>query len=180
MHAQKIGRIVSSVVQRASGVCLLLGLLALLACNNSNGSGASPPSGSLTPTPNQGTTPTAQSDVQIAAIEVFPTQPQAGQRFTLNVYITNAGTAPSGAYDLALFLQDVSRRATYPIGTFRQDGVQPGERSVVYSSHQLLVNCPGAYQVHVEIHPLLSQDAHPDHDTVIWPFTVGGALTSGC
>lgn len=155
---------------------MLLGLLVLLACNSPGGSGTAPSGGgNPTPTPTQGSA--AQSDLQIATIEVFPAQPQARQQFTLNVYITNAGDAPSGAYDLSLFLQDVSRSATYPIGTFRHEGVQPGERYVVYTSQQLLVNCPGAYEVQVEIHPWEGQDAHPDHDTVIWPFTVGG---SGC
>jgi len=111
-------------------------------------------------------------DLVISAIEVFPTQPQAGQRFAVNVYVQNAGQAPSGEYDLALFIRDVSRGSTYPIGTFRNESLQPGENVVAYSSMDRLVNDPGSFQVHVEIVPFLFEDGNTQNNTSIWAFTV--------
>jgi len=108
----------------------------------------------------------------ISAIEVFPGQPQAGQHFAVNVYVKNAGQAPSGEYDLAIFIKDVSRGSIYPVGTFRKEGLQPGENIAAYSSTDRLVNDPGSYQVHVEIQPFLFEDGNDQNNTAIWAFTV--------
>ena len=107
----------------------------------------------------------------ISAIQVFPVQPQSGQRFALNVYVRNAGSAPSGEYDLAIFIRDVSRGSTYPIGTFRKGRLQPQENIPAYSSNDRLVNFPGSYQVYAEIRPFLSQDANYQNNKRIWSFT---------
>ena len=108
----------------------------------------------------------------ISAIEVFPAQPQAGVRFAVNVYVKNAGEAPSGKYDLAMFIKDVSRGSTYPVGTFRREEMQPGENIGVYSSTDMLVNYPGSHQVHVEIEPFLWEDGNEQNNTAIRAFTV--------
>jgi hypothetical protein len=108
----------------------------------------------------------------ISAIELFPAQPQAGQRFAVNVYVQNAGQAASGEYDLAIFIKDVSRGSTYPVGTFRREGLQPGENITAYTSTDRLVNDPGSYQVHVEIQPFLFEDGNTRNNTSIWAFSV--------
>lgn len=116
--------------------------------------------------------PRPRPDLVVSTIEVFPVQPHAGTPFALNVYVKNAGSAPSGAYDLKIFIKDVSRSLTYPVGTFRRQGLQPGENVVAYSSTDRLVNDPGAYQVHVEIEPFLFEDGNPQNNQAIWAFTV--------
>lgn len=112
------------------------------------------------------------ADLEISAIEVFPAQPQAGQQFAVNVYVTNSGQAQSGEYDLAISIKDVGRGATYPVGTFRNAGLQPGENVVAYTSSDRLVNDPGSFQVHVEIKPFLYEDGDLQNNTNIWAFTV--------
>lgn len=89
--------------------------------------------------------PESLPDLVISAIEVFPAQPQFGQHFAVNVYVKNARQAPSGEYDLAIFIKDVSSRSTYPVGTFRKEGQQPGKNIVAYSSTNRLLNDPGSY-----------------------------------
>jgi hypothetical protein len=126
-----------------------------------------PPSGGEQPPQ-----PEPLPDLVIAAIEVFPAQPQAGQYFSVNVYVNNVGKAPSGEYDLALFIRDVSRGSTYPIGTFRREKLQPGENIVAYSSSDRLVNDSGSFQVHAEIQPFLFQDGNNQNNALIWAFTV--------
>jgi len=111
-------------------------------------------------------------DLVISTIQVFPNQPQAGQRFTLNVYVKNAGRAPSGKYDIAISIKDVSRGSTYPVGTFRKDGLRPGEDIPAYNSSNLLVNYPGSHQVHVEIKPFGFDDGNYQNNTTIRAFTV--------
>lgn len=116
--------------------------------------------------------PTAEryADLMVSAIQVYPAEPQAGQRFTLQVHVKNAGQAPSGQYDLILFIKDISRDSTYPIGTFRQEGMQPGEDYAVYQSQDMLVNYPGSHQVHVEIVPY-QDDGDLQNNTAIWSFS---------
>ena len=111
-------------------------------------------------------------DLAISAIEVFPVQPSAGQDFAVNIYVKNVGQVASGAYDLAIFIRDVSRGSTYPVGTFRQPGLGPGENVVAYTSTDRLVNFPGSYQTHVTIRPFLFKDGSDQNNTAIWAFTV--------
>lgn len=118
------------------------------------------------------TQPVACPDLAISAIEVFPAQPTARQHFALNIYVRNQGQAASGQYDLAISIKDVGRGFTYPVGTFRQGGLQPGENVAAYTSIDRLVNDPGSYQVDVEIRPFLFTDGNPVNNTVIWAFTV--------
>jgi hypothetical protein len=108
----------------------------------------------------------------ISAIEVFPAQPKAGQHFAVNVYVKNAGQAPSGEFDLAISIKDVSRGSTYPVGTFRKGGLRPGENIPAYSSTDRLVNYPGSYQVRVEIQPVLFKDGNDQNNTMTRAFTV--------
>ena len=116
--------------------------------------------------------PEPHPDLVISAIEVFPVQPQAGQYFAVTVYVMNVGQAPSGQYDLKLFIKDVSRGSTYPVGTFRKMGLKPGENIVAYSSTERIVNYQGGYQVHAKIEPFLFEDANNQNNTKIWAFTV--------
>jgi len=127
-----------------------------------------PPEPQVTPPSDQ---PRPRPDLAVSAVEVFPVQPRAGTRFALNVYVKNAGQAPSGAYDLKIFIKDVSRSLTYPVGTFRREGLQPGENVVAYSSTDRVVNDPGGYQVHVEIQPFLFEDGNTQNNQAIWAFT---------
>ena len=147
----------------------LLSITVLTGCGGGGGVSPQPqpPSGGKQPP-----TPELRPDLVISAIEVFPAQPQAGQHFALNVYVKNAGQAPSGKYDLAISIKDVSRGATYPVGTFRSDGLQPGENVTAYSSTDRLVNFPGSHQVLVEIKPFLFEDGNAQNNTAIWAFTV--------
>lgn len=158
-------------IKRLLTITLLVGIAAGLLMGGCNGSGSPPQPKPPTNTP-QNIQPATHPDLAISAIEVFPSQPQAGQRFALNVYVTNQGNAPSGDYDVAIFIRDVSRSSTYPVGTFRQPGLQPGENVVAYTSTDRLVNDPGSFQVHVEIKPFLFQDGNTQNNTLIWAFTV--------
>jgi len=116
--------------------------------------------------------PVNRPDLAISAIEIFPTQQQTGTHFAINIYVKNMGQAPSGKYDLAIFIKDVSHDSTYPVGTFRQDALQPGDNVVAYSSTNRLVNDPGSYQAHVEIEPFLFEDSNTNNNTAIRAFTV--------
>ena len=152
-------------------VAVLMLALATLACGEDE---TPPPRPQPLPTSpgEQPPQPEPLPDLVISAIEVFPGQPQAGQSFAVNVYVRNAGQAPSGEYDLALFIRDVSRGSTYPIGTFRNEPLQPGENVVAYSSMDRLVNDPGSFQVHVEITLFIFEDGNTQNNTSIWAFTV--------
>ncbi|MFN2143834.1 MAG: CARDB domain-containing protein, partial [Anaerolineales bacterium] len=114
----------------------------------------------------------ALPDLVISAIKMLPSQPQAGLNFTLNVYIQNAGQAPSGDYDLAISIHDISRGATYPVGTFRNHRLQPGENIIAITSPDRRVNDPGSYQVHVEIQPFQFEDSNVQNNVAVWAFTV--------
>ena len=130
--------------------------------------GEAPDGGGVLPSPGdeEPTMPESHPDLIVSAIEMFPAQPQSGQSFTLNVYVTNAGQAPSGEYDVAINIEDISRGNIYPIGTFRQVAMNPEESYPVYSSANVLVNSPGSYQVNVEIIPFQFEDGDPWNNSV--------------
>lgn len=117
------------------------------------------------------TRPPAHPDLAIAAVEIYPSQPQAGKAFKAVVYVTNKGDAASGQFDLAMHIKDVSRGYTYPVGTFRQSALQPGEQ-VPWQSGDLRVNDPGAHQYWVEIVPFLFEDGNEQNNTYGWAFQV--------
>ncbi len=112
------------------------------------------------------------SDLVISKITVIPAEPKAQTPFTVRVFVQNAGQKPSGQYDLAMFILDVSRNSTYPIGTFRQSGLQPGEVVRAYSSTDRLVNYPGAHQVWAEIKPFNFEDGNNRNNKEGLGFTV--------
>lgn len=151
----------------ASLIMIMMGLL--LGC-------AGPTPAPPQPEPSNGgaspTQPVARPDLAISAIAVFPAQPTARQPFALNVYVRNQGQAASGEYDLVISIKDVSHGFTYPVGTFRQGKLQPGENVAAYASTNQLVNDPGSYQVDVEIRPFLFTDGNDANNTVIWAFAV--------
>jgi hypothetical protein len=118
-----------------------------------------------------GETQESVPDLTVSAIEVYPAQPQSGQRFSLSIYVANEGNAPSGEYDLAINIEDISHGGYYPIGTFRQEAMSPGEDYCVYSSTDRLVNSPGSYQVNVEIEPFLFEDGNPSNNSWSKPFS---------
>ena len=114
-------------------------------------------------------------DLVISAIQVYPqhpVRPKAGTPFTVQVYVANVGGAVSGQYDIALFIRDVVRGSTYPIGTFRKEPMKPGEDYPVYSSNDRMVNEPGFYRVYAEIKPFLFEDAKPENNTLVYGFVV--------
>lgn len=145
---------------------LLIGTIIWTGCGGGE-TPPQPPGGDEQPPP-----PEPLPDLVISAIEVFPVQPQAGQDFAVKVYVKNAGQAPSGEYDLAISIKDVSRGSTYPVGTFRKAGLQPGKNILAHSSTDRLVYDPGSYQVHVEIQPFLFEDGSDQNNTARWAFTV--------
>jgi hypothetical protein len=114
----------------------------------------------------------ATSDLTISLIGVIPEMTTSGTRFYGEVYIANQGKAPSGAYDLALDIRDISRNLTYPIGTFREEPMFPGEQVPVWSSHNLVVKDPGSFQLWAEIRPLGFQDGSDMNNFKGWQFTV--------
>lgn len=114
-------------------------------------------------------------DLVISAIQVYPqhpVRPKAGRPFTVQVYVANVGGAVSGQYDIALFIRDVVRGFTYPIGTFRKEPMKPGESYPVYSSNDRMVNEPGFYRVHAEIKSFFFEDAHPENNMLVYDFVV--------
>ena len=122
-------------------------------------------------TANGGETQESVPDLTVSAIEVYPAQPQSGQYFSLSIYVANEGNAPSGKYDLAINIEDVSHGGTYPIGTFRQEAMSPGEDYCVYSSTDRLVNSPGSHQVNVEIIPFQFEDGDTSNNSWSKAFT---------
>jgi hypothetical protein len=119
---------------------------------------------------NGGDTAEKLADLAISTIEVLPAQPRAGEVFALNVYVTNLGEAPSGAFELAISIRDVTRGSTYPVGTFRGESLQPGEDVPVFSSTDRRVNDPGSFQVQVELSPL-GPDGNDQNDKKNRAFT---------
>jgi hypothetical protein len=153
-------------------VFIMIATMTLASCDGGGGGSEwepppEPPSSDDQPPP-----PEPLPDLTISAIEVFPAQPQAGQYFTVNVYVTNVGEAQSGEYDLAISIKDVSRGYSYPVGTFRNEGLYPGENVPAYSSSDRLVDDPGSFQVDVEIKPFNFEDGNEQNNTLIWAFSV--------
>lgn len=147
-------------------VALVIGLVGLLA---SCGSEPEPP-GPEPPAPGA-PQPAAQPNLAVASVQVHPSQPRAGQQFTVSVYVTNKGNAVSGDFDLAMNIRDVSRGSTYPVGTYRQGALQPGDQ-VPWQSGNLMVNESGEHQFWVEIAPFLFQDGNQQDNTYRWSFQV--------
>jgi predicted small lipoprotein YifL len=147
---------------------LLIGAVTVAGC------GSKGPSNPLPPPPENNFPPSPQyyADLTVSRIEVFPAQPKAGQRFTLNIYVQNAGQASSGAYDLAVSLKNTSRNLDYPIGTFRKQMLRPGENVAVFASQDVLVNEAGSFQALVEIKPFDFRDGNDQNNIATWAFTV--------
>ena len=118
--------------------------------------------------------PTPLPDLMISGILVYPVQPKAGQYFTVQVYVKNAGQVPSGEFDLKISIKDVSRNFEYPGGTFLCKGLQPGEDTPVYISQDRRVDYPGEHQVWTEVVPFTEgpRDSNPQNNTFGWAFTV--------
>lgn len=148
-----------------------LGIVAIASLGNGGGGGGGGGDGGDGGGGGGGDTPESVPDLMVSAIEVFPAQPQSGQSFSLNVYVTNVGQAPSGEYDVAINIEDISRGSVYPIGTFRQGPMNPEEDYCVYSSANVLVNFPGGHQVNVEIIPFQFEDGDPSNNSVFKPFS---------
>jgi hypothetical protein len=124
------------------------------------------------PGPEPGPEP-GRADLRIAGVDVYPARPQAGSTFTVQVHVRNSGQAPSGPYDLAMFIQDVGRGSRYPIGTFRKPGLQPGEQVCAFVKNDCRVNFGGGFQVRVEIVPFEFEDADPGNNEMGYAFDVG-------
>ena len=130
-----------------------------------------PPSRETPPPPSGETPPPAHPDLAIVDVKIYPSQPQAGKVFKAVVYVTNQGNTASGEFDLAMHIKDVSRSSTYPVGTFRQSALQPGDQ-VPWQSGDLMVNESGAHQYWVEIVPFLFEDGNEQNNTYGWAFQV--------
>ena len=135
-----------------------------------------PPSGPSTSRPTTSPQPQprveAKADLRIARIETLPREPRAGEHFTVNVYVRNAGKTSSGAYDLVMRVRDVTRGGTYPIGTFRKTGLRSGEQVVAFTKNDLLVNSGGSHQLVVEIRPFDFADSNASNNAGLLSFHV--------
>jgi hypothetical protein len=129
-----------------------------------------------TPTPKPTTTPTEtpepqKPDLEIRDMYVYPSQPQVGTEFTVQVNVANIGETKSGSYDLFVRIYDVSRDSYYPVGTFRQEPINPNYQ-VIWSSEPVLVNFAGAHQLWAEIAPFDFEDGDDSNNMQGWTFTV--------
>ena len=150
------------------GLIAIVAIVAVAMSAGCNGPSNGPSNGQKqTPTP-----PQQLPDLSVASVDIFPSEPRAGERFTAVVYVANIGSASSGEYDLAMNMKDVSRGSAYPVGTFRQSPLQPGEQVAAWSSDQLMVNEPGAHQFWVEIKPFNFNDGNEQNNVYGWAFTV--------
>jgi len=104
-------------------------------------------------------------------VDVFPAHPQSVQFLALNAYITNEGDTPSGEYDLAIHINDISHGFTCVISTFREPGLRPRHNVPFYTSQNQQVNDVGSYQVRGEIAPFLFDDGNTWNNSVSKPFT---------
>lgn len=112
---------------------------------------------------NSGPAPTAtpvMADLAVTNIELDPAQVAAGQPFTIKVYVTNRGNAPSGGYDLDVNLRDVTRGTTSPVGALKGQSIAPGEEVLAYETGQRTLDQSGSFQVLVDLRP-----AGPDRET---------------
>lgn len=103
--------------------------------------------------------PQARAHLVVSAIKVAPLPRKASPHFPFGVFVKNIGGAPSGEYDLRILLKDVSNGYKYQIGTFRRQGLRPGEEAAAYSSTSGPLNGVGSYQVQAEIQPFLFEDS---------------------
>lgn len=150
---------------------LIVGLVLFVAVIACDGETATPPPPPVEP-PQQEEPPSAgQPDLVVTSIEVVPAQPQPGVPFAVFVYIVNEGDAPSGEYDLAMHISDVSRGSTYPVGTFRQSALDPGEQRT-WQTDSRMVSDPGPFQYWVEIQPFLFEDGNVANNSMAWQFEV--------
>ena len=123
------------------------------------------------PEENEGQKKRRRAHLLISAVEVSATSPKLGQRFPLEVYVKNVGEAPSGEYDLRIFIKDVSNGYKNDIGTFRRKGLQPGEEAAAYFSRSRPVDHPGSYQLCAEIQPFIFEDSTTNNPEIRY-FTV--------
>lgn len=143
----------------------------VLACGSQGKSSSADKTAATTATPQppvaQPPTAVAAPDLAVSLIEIIPEQPRASTAFTLNVDVTNRGTAASTEYDLEIY----RRPAGAPGGTYydvewvHKRGLQPGETVRVYSSGDRAVNDPGRYEVVV-----LLRTADGKEISRVWPF----------
>jgi hypothetical protein len=110
-----------------------------------------------------GPAPTATKvvpDLAVTTIELDPPQIAIGQPFIVKVHVANVGGAPSGEYDLAISLRDVTRGTTSPIGAQHGQGLKPGQDTLAYETGPRQVDKTGSFQIQVTLTP-----AGPDGDT---------------
>jgi hypothetical protein len=114
---------------------------------------------------------TKRPDLTVASIQVY-NNPQKPRHFTFTVDVTNLGDAPSGEYDVAMYIKEMATGSIYPVGTFRQKPMNPGEKYCVYQELDRMVNNTGPHQLHVEIKPFMFEDRNPQNNIMIKPFNV--------
>lgn len=138
---------------------LLLGavLIASACCEGTDGGGGAPSGGGGGGGEAPATTPEAPpalADLNISDINVYPSQPQAGSSFYLDVYVSNEGDAPSGDFLLEVIVIEVpSQLPAYYQGLEYKDVLQPGDDVPVFTTDSAVVSKPGSYQVNATITP---------------------------
>ena len=154
----------AALVALMYGLGLGLGVLLLYMFINS-----SPQAGTADPGDDS---PTTQSDLVVTGIEISPRVPKAGHPFSLRIRIRNQGNAPSGEFLVQIHIRDVGRKSTYPVGSFRQKPLRPGEEIVAYTSERRMVNDFGFHRVHAEIRPLDSRAENSGKSSAAFGFAV--------
>jgi len=162
-------RIVSAVL-----VLLLGAALTTAACCDGAGGGGGAAGGgggggetpAVTPA-----APAALPDLNISDINVYPSQPQAGSSFYIDVYVSNEGDAPSGDFLLEVIVIEVpSQLPAYYQGLECKDVLQPGDDVPVFTTDVAVVSKPGSYQVNATITPHFDE-ADPWNNSKGVPFT---------
>jgi subtilase family serine protease len=138
---------------------LLVGALALAACGGDDDDNG-----------DNGDEDAAGADLVISAIEMDPTQPDAGEPFRLEVLAKNEGDETSDGFEVVIVLRDVSRGADQPVGTFTHEGLEPGEEVSVYATEQRRVTQAGSYQVRAQLTPS-GEDANTLNNSKMRAFT---------
>jgi len=153
---------------------LLLGVALTVSacCEGADGGGGAPSGGggggevpAVTPQ-----APAALPDLNISGINVYPSQPQAGSSFYIDVYVSNEGAAPSGEFLLEVIVIEIaSQLPAYYQGLQYKDVLQPGDDVPVFTTDSAVVSKPGSYQVNATITPYFDE-ADPWNNSKAKPF----------
>jgi hypothetical protein len=116
---------------------------------------------------------TGKPDLTIDSVEIYPSEPKAGELFTVTAYIVNIGDGRSGQCEVKMYLTDLLGNHDYILvgESSHYAEIHPGEQIKWTHAHAPL-NEPGDYQFRLEIEPLEKNDANYGNNIYQWNFTV--------